>query len=149
MESQFCLFLNLYNPKDTVWGFCSGLLSLSIWDSSKCMYVILVHGDDLDFHFQKNKSYLTFVPFPYQASSQHISSSAFRGKNNFCCCLVAKSCPSLLWPHELYSPPGSSVHEISQARILRWVAISFSREFFLLQGIFPTWGLNTLLLHCR
>ena len=26
-----------------------------------------------------------------------------------------------------YSPPGSSVHEISQARILEWVAISFSR----------------------
>ena len=26
-----------------------------------------------------------------------------------------------------YSPPGSSVHEISQARILVWVAISFSR----------------------
>ena len=25
------------------------------------------------------------------------------------------------------SPPGSSVHEISQARILEWVAISFSR----------------------
>jgi len=25
------------------------------------------------------------------------------------------------------SPPGSSVHEISQARILEWVAVSFSR----------------------
>ena len=28
-----------------------------------------------------------------------------------------------------YSPPGSSVHGISQARILEWVAISFSRGF--------------------
>ena len=27
------------------------------------------------------------------------------------------------------SPPGSSVHEISQARILEWVTISFSRGF--------------------
>ena len=27
------------------------------------------------------------------------------------------------------SPPGSSVHEILQARILEWVAISFSRGF--------------------
>jgi len=26
------------------------------------------------------------------------------------------------------SPPGSSIQEISQARILDWVAISFSRE---------------------
>ena len=31
-----------------------------------------------------------------------------------------------LWPHELYSPPGSSIHEIFQARTLEWVAISFS-----------------------
>jgi len=29
-----------------------------------------------------------------------------------------------------YSPPGSSVHDIYQARILEWVAISFSRGFF-------------------
>ena len=28
-----------------------------------------------------------------------------------------------------YSPPGSSVHGILQARILEWVAISFSRDF--------------------
>ena len=27
-----------------------------------------------------------------------------------------------------YSPPGSSVHEVSQARILEWIVISFSRE---------------------
>ena len=26
------------------------------------------------------------------------------------------------------SPPGSSAHRISQARILEWIAISFSRE---------------------
>ena len=31
-----------------------------------------------------------------------------------------------LWPRGLY-PPSSSVHEISQERILEWVAISFSR----------------------
>ena len=34
--------------------------------------------------------------------------------------------PDSLWPHRR-SPPGSSVCEISQARILEWVAISFSR----------------------
>ena len=31
------------------------------------------------------------------------------------------------WPHGLYSLPGSSVHRISQARILEWLFISFSR----------------------
>ena len=30
-----------------------------------------------------------------------------------------------LQPHGLYSPPASSVHGISQARILEWVTISF------------------------
>ena len=28
-----------------------------------------------------------------------------------------------------YSPPGSSVHEVSQARILEWVSISCSRGY--------------------
>ena len=44
------------------------------------------------------------------------------------CCLVAKSCLTLCDPIDC-SPPGSSVHGISQARILEWVAISFSRGF--------------------
>ena len=41
------------------------------------------------------------------------------------------------------SPPGFSGLGIMQARILEWVAISFS------MGIFPTQGLNLGLLHCR
>ena len=45
-----------------------------------------------------------------------------------CCCWVTKSCPTVLQPHGLdCSPPGSSVHGISQARTLEWLAISFSR----------------------
>ena len=43
-----------------------------------------------------------------------------------CCCLVAKLCSTLCSPVDC-SPPGSSVHGISQARILEWVAISFPR----------------------
>ena len=38
---------------------------------------------------------------------------------------------------------GSSVHGIFQARVLEWVAISFS------QGISPARGLNPGLAHCR
>ena len=41
--------------------------------------------------------------------------------------LVAKSCLTLCDPMGC-SPLGSSIHGISQARILEWVAISFSRE---------------------
>ena len=36
------------------------------------------------------------------------------------CCSVTKSCSAV-------APPGSSVHEISQARVLEWVAIPFPR----------------------
>ena len=39
---------------------------------------------------------------------------------------VSKSCQSICDPMDC-SPPGSSVHGISQARILEWVAISSSR----------------------
>ena len=45
------------------------------------------------------------------------------------CCLVARSCPTLCDPMDR-SLPWSSVHGISQARILEWVAISFSRGSF-------------------
>ena len=39
-----------------------------------------------------------------------------------------QSCPTLCDPMDS-SPPGSSVHRILQARILDWVAISFSRVY--------------------
>ena len=39
---------------------------------------------------------------------------------------LTQSCPTLCDPMD-YSLPGSSVHGILQARILEWVAISFSR----------------------
>ena len=60
-------------------------------------------------------------------------------------CLLAKFLQSCLTlsDHMDCSPPGSSVHGIFQAKILEWVAI------FLLQGMFPTQGLNSHLLHCR
>ena len=43
-----------------------------------------------------------------------------------CCSLVTKSRPTLCNAMDC-SPPGSSVHGILQARILEWIAISFSR----------------------
>ena len=43
-----------------------------------------------------------------------------------CCCLVAQSYLTLCDPMHC-NPPEYSVHGILQARILQWVAISFSR----------------------
>ena len=54
------------------------------------------------------------------------------------CVLVAQSCPTVCGPMD-YILPGSSVHGILQARILKWVASSFSRDF-------PTQGSNLHLL---
>ena len=47
------------------------------------------------------------------------------------CCLVAQLCPTLHNPMDC-SPQASSVHGISQARILEWVAISFSRSCYMM-----------------
>ena len=43
------------------------------------------------------------------------------------CVLVAHSCLTLC-DHMDYSPPGSFVHGILQARIVEWVAIFFSKK---------------------
>ena len=59
---------------------------------------------------------------------------------------VAQSRLTLCHPVDC-SPPGSSVHGILQARILEWVATSFSRGIFLIQGsnlrLLP-WQVNSL-----
>ena len=59
-----------------------------------------------------------------------------------CMCLVAQSCPTLCDPMDC-SPPGSSIHEDSPGKNTRVGCHA------LLQGIFPTQGLNPGLLHCR
>ena len=46
---------------------------------------------------------------------------------------VPQLCPTPCDPLD-YSPPGSSVHGISQARVIEWVAIYFSRGIFLTQA---------------
>ena len=63
-----------------------------------------------------------------------------RGHFLCCCGLATKSCPTLLWPHRLqharflcpWNSPGKNNGEGGH---------------FLLQGIFPTQGLNPRLLH--
>ena len=44
--------------------------------------------------------------------------------------LVTQSCLTFCNSMD-YSPPGSSVHGILQARLVKWVAISFSRRYSL------------------
>ena len=72
-----------------------------------------------------------------------------------CWCVVAKSCLTLCNPMDC-SPPGASVHGISQARILEWVAISSSRGssqprdwtqvFCIAGGFFTSWATREALI---
>ena len=71
-----------------------------------------------------------------------------------CLCMLLAS--DSLWPHGLYSLPGSSVHGIFQARIREWVAISPSRGsswprnwtqvFCIAGGCFTNWTTREALL---
>ena len=56
--------------------------------------------------------------------------------------LVTQSCPALCDPMDC-SPPGSSVHEVFQARILEWVAVSFSKEKVIFMSDTAKQGSNT------
>ena len=66
-------------------------------------------------HCRRILYHLNHQGSPYMYTHTHIYRS-----------LITKLCPTHCNPMES-SPPGSSVHGISQARILEWVAFSFSR----------------------
>ena len=68
------------------------------------------------FHFIDEETVVNIRPVPYPKLQHKIAPV----------CSVVTLCLTLCHPMDC-SPPGSSVREISQARILQWVAISFSR----------------------
>ena len=78
---------------------CSGLLGQSFLNIQFFFYLFI---------------FLPCVPFKLSSEERKKESK------------VAQSCPTLCNPVDC-SLPGSSVHGILQARILEWVAISFSR----------------------
>ena len=91
---------------------------------------------------------LCYFSFKLKANCNNHATTSSNGYNliNSCVleCVGAQSCPAL---HNLMdcSPPGSSVHGISQARIPEWLP-------FPPPGIFPARGLNlclSCLLHWR
>ena len=67
---------------------------------------------------------VTFVNPPLQGQIPSLCSLVWEVK-----VLVAQSCPTLYDPMD-HSPPDSSVHGMSQVRILEWVAIFSSRGSF-------------------
>ena len=67
----------------------------------------------------------TSLPFPTLAGGFLTTGATWEAPS--ASCEVAQSCPTLCNPTDC-SLPSSSVHRIFQARVLEWVAISFSRE---------------------
>ena len=82
-----------------------------------------IYESDSDIHI----SILFQILFPYRLL-QNIEYSSLCYTVGLCVCVssVTQSCLTLCDPTDC-SPPGSSVHGIFQARILEWVAISYSK----------------------
>ena len=75
----------------------------------------------------------SLLPLPLRPRFVNVGLRHFQS----CACLVAQLCPTLCDPMDC-SPPDSSVHGILQAKILMWVAISFS----------TSWGTRSHMLSC-
>ena len=69
--------------------------------------------------------FLTWVAGHIQVHAKPSSDHHYAHSRSEARASVSHSVVSDFWPHE-FSLPGSSVHGILQARILEWVAISFS-----------------------
>ena len=63
----------------------------------------------------------TFCPKNSELSAPMITGASSLQKIILCVCVCVQSCLTLCDPMD-YSPPGSSVHGLFQARILEWVA---------------------------
>ena len=105
-----------------------------------------------DLHFHQCYEYIRIYEYTYMHRSVseiiHISCAKFKSFTGgimenlsirlvwklFLCMANVSLCQSLscarLWDPMDYSPPHSSVQGILQARVLEWVAISFSKMFY-------------------
>ena len=101
----FCFVLNYWN--------IVGLQYLLASDVKQSESVIYMHRSTL--------LKILFLCRPLKSTEQ----SSLCYTIDPCCCSVVQLCPALCDPIG-FSPPGSSVHGISLARILEWIAISFS-----------------------
>ena len=82
-------------------------------------------------HYQKKKNRREREIMPLCTFSPPQPFQNPDGKKGSCCFFFySLSHIQLFWDTMDYSPPGSSVHGISQARVLKGIAISFSRASF-------------------
>ena len=125
----------------TVGGFCGSVThtitnegsenisfdppTLSLTKLTNNPSMLPVTGDHPILSFYLIRNILVSSPFHFVLNYVSLKLQSFITTSFLCCCLVAKLCLTLYDPMDC-SLPGSSVHGISQSRILEWVAISFS-----------------------
>ena len=94
------------NPQNSV-------SSLDLSFNSKLVYLVDISSSSLNVFSRKIECYMWKTELLIPMNTSSISSS----QSISCCCLVTKSCLTLCESMN-YSPPGSSVHRTSRARIL-------------------------------
>ena len=82
----------------------------------------IVSSEDIPYSFPQRIRNLWLIEVNQEGNVVSICKRGKRKKENE----VAQLCLTLCDPRD-HSPPGSSIHGILQARVLEWVAISFSR----------------------
>ena len=144
LQHQKCFQRIAWLPVNSRSQFCvnwiANLLAASL--KTKSSFILPCFISD-HVHFITKTSTFVFCYFLYWGLLLSILPFTFKSSISYTgwwWCLVAQSCPTLLWPHGLWP-----------ARLL------CPRDFpgkntgmrchFLLQGIFPTQGLNPSLLH--
>ena len=93
------------------------------WKGSPFLQQLLGHSLRLDYYCSVLKEWLPSLSIEWQ--QQCIYGFCFCWETNKVSNEVTQSCPTLCDPMDC-SLPGSSVHEIFQAIVLEWIAISFS-----------------------
>ena len=68
-----------------------------------------------------------------------LSTSKLLPPSSLLCMFATQSCPTVCDLMD-YSPPGSSVHGILQARILEWVVMTSSRDYWMSEAQFSYFG---------
>ena len=98
---------------------------------SQCSHIPLLKEElwkdkEQDEACRKHRFALKNKPCTHQTLPPSWTQRVWINTSDHALVLVAQSCPTLCDPLD-YSLPDSCVHEIFQARILEWAAISFSR----------------------
>ena len=126
-------------PRNWTHISCTGRQILYHWDTWEASHASMeINKYISSYHLKKKKKDFYHWSWCSQEASKW---RPYISRSYFYCCSVTQSCPTLCNDPMNCSPPGSSVHGILQARILEWVAISFSR------GSSQTRRSNPCLLH--